>query len=309
MGKHFDNLINLTKSNIETDGRRLKHPRKYLESLLRRASLFDLPYDVNATRPECADDNEAYARYVNDYIQLSHQYGVFLALPYDVIAIEDFGGLIVFDTKGPNQYRMTSSITTSIPQETHCVFISDLELSLAETGNVRSVTDMQYGYVIIEGEEIPSDVVLSSEMFSENVSKVSRLFNHFIQDLIYIMDPDNFIIRKEHKQAQRYREKQARGKGKLAKTIMRPHYVCYSEEDTKEFLQDVAKEPRPAHPVRGHWRRLISEKFINKRGQRIFIKQYFTGEGEIEGKEGWNYQVFVKEDPVSLVAYRNKEFN
>ena len=82
---------------------------------------------------------------------------------------------------------------------------------------------------------------------------------------------------------------------------MRPHYICLSERDTKGLLQD--NEHCPAHPVRGHWRTLMSEKFVNKQGQRIFIKQYFTGEGTIQSAGGWTYQVLVKDNFGELTPY------
>jgi hypothetical protein len=70
-------------------------------------------------------------------------------------------------------------------------------------------------------------------------------------------------------------------------------------------LQSSSKEPRAAHPVRGHLRHLLSEKWTHKKGQTIFIRQYFTGEGRIYGPNGWTYEVMVKESPKKLVPYSN----
>jgi len=119
-----------------------------------------------------------------------------------------------------------------------------------------------------------------------------------------IMDPANFIFKKESNQARGYRQSILNGKKRvLEKTVMRPHYICLDEEETRDFVSFVSREPKVAHPVRGYWKNLMSERFVNKRGQRIFVKQYFTGEGNIKGREGWNYEVMVKEDFDKLVLY------
>ena len=122
------------------------------------------------------------------------------------------------------------------------------------------------------------------------------------------MDPANFILRKENRQSMLQRERQKKAKKKykgnpLKKTVMRPHYICLSEEDTRQFLKQESKTPLAAHPVRGHWRTLQSERFVNKQGERIYIKQYFTGDGKIEAEGGWQYQVMVKESPNRISLY------
>jgi len=118
----------------------------------------------------------------------------------------------------------------------------------------------------------------------------------FMHGVLYVMDADNFILRKENSQSRVFdNKKKSKGRDSLLrKTIMRPHYICLGEQETADFLKNTAKEPRPAHPVRGHWRRLTSEKFKNKQGQTIFIRQYFTGSGQIQSAGGWTYQVYVK---------------
>jgi hypothetical protein len=41
-------------------------------------------------------------------------------------------------------------------------------------------------------------------------------------------------------------------------------------------------------------------------GQVAFIAQHWRGDPLIVGKEGWLYQVYVKESPDSLVPYHHK---
>ena len=53
----------------------------------------------------------------------------------------------------------------------------------------------------------------------------------------------------------------------------------------------------------GHWRTLMSSRYVNIQGQRIFVKQYFTGQGCIEGNGGWHYKIMIKESPTQIVPY------
>jgi len=128
-----------------------------------------------------------------------------------------------------------------------------------------------------------------------------------IEQIIYITDPLNFIIKKEHKQSLGFEKQGKSKKPVMRRTILRPHYICVSEEDAKEVLSSNSADPRPAHPVRGHWRTLMSDRFVNKKGSSIFIKQYFTGQGLVEGLDGYTYQIMIKESPTQLVAYNNNQ--
>ena len=126
----------------------------------------------------------------------------------------------------------------------------------------------------------------------------------YMEQLIYIMDPENFIIRKESNQSIHETRKASLNpkRDQFRKTVIRPHYICLNEKELTDFLLDNSKEkePRAFHPVRGHWRNLISDYYKNKRGQKIFIEQYFRGKSNITGKDGWHYQVLIKTDPITL---------
>ena len=113
------------------------------------------------------------------------------------------------------------------------------------------------------------------------------------------------MSRAQTKKEQRKGKPRKRTRRLPRKTIMRPHYIILSEGDTRTFLSEESKVPRAPHPVRGHWRNLRSPKYIRKQGQRIYIKQYFTGEGNNQGENGWHYQVMVKEGLDKVVAYKS----
>jgi hypothetical protein len=129
----------------------------------------------------------------------------------------------------------------------------------------------------------------------------------YLEEVIYIMDPANFIIEKRGPQARAAERKYSnkpKERQKPRKTALRPHYICLSETDTKSFLGRESTEPRPIHPVRGHWKKLISPRYVNKQGQILHIQQYYRGKGTIDGKNGWHYTVMVKENPTCIVPYQ-----
>ena len=89
----------------------------------------------------------------------------------------------------------------------------------------------------------------------------------------------------------------------MRRTVMRPHCICLSENDLRDFLSAKSRHPIIAHPVRGHWRKLISERFVNKKGQLVFVKQHFRGCAAFDDIEGWRYNVMVKEGPERVREY------
>ena len=120
------------------------------------------------------------------------------------------------------------------------------------------------------------------------------------------MDPANFIVRIESPESMRNQEKQDRRPDKhkkLLKTTIRPHYVIKSTSGVRQLFRQKKTDKKPPHPVRGHWKSLISEFYKNKKDQILFIKQYFTGEGKIKGVDGKTYTVMIKESPTQIKPY------
>lgn len=128
--------------------------------------------------------------------------------------------------------------------------------------------------------------------------------DNYLKELAYIMDPEQFILRKESNQSMvANRKKGNKDNKKLRKTVLRPHYLALGEEDTGSFLKGESSEPRVIHPVRGHWRKLMSEKYTKMKGETIHIPQHYRGTGIIDGKNGWHYQVLLKKDDLTLQSY------
>jgi hypothetical protein len=319
MGKHFDALVDLIKNNIINDDDRFKADRKSMESLsvkqylgrlVKKAALFDFPLNSEEIFPKSGKDFSEYVKYVQDYFDLSQQNGIFMLMPFQNTAIEDKVSVVFFDNLEDNEYRITACNTGPPPvgpgTNLTTLIIGDTALKKPDINfEFKMKTIILFDTSIKDGVRIDHNNLLYHTTVPKDLATATA---SYIEQLIYIMDPENFIIRKENN-ASISQKKFIGQKGKKNKkgisykTIMRPHYICLSEEGVKEFLQNESKEPRPAHAVRGHWRRLMSEKFVNKKGQIISISQYWTGEGKVEGKNGWNYEVYIKEGPTVIKPY------
>ena len=120
------------------------------------------------------------------------------------------------------------------------------------------------------------------------------------------MDPARFVLKKESNASIKQREKSERKKNKreiLLKTCMRPHFIFLEPAELKTFISTEAKEPSVAHPVAGYYKTLRSDVYTNMQGQEIQVRQHWKGEGNIIGRDGWNYQVLIKESPTRMVPY------
>jgi len=298
MGRHFDTLVELIK--VAPESSRWLYPKEYYASLLAKTALFEFPMGAQEILPGTGKDQTQYNKYLGEYFDISHQYGKEFITPFDTTGIEDPDSVVILEPRSKG-FRATLCYDSS-----SLVLLATADVTIDrpdENGKILVTTVPLYSLSYLEGVKLPNNTMCDNR---EGVNCAAQDFTtatiSFLEEVVYIMDPANFIIEKETTQSRKLRE---RGKqhNKPAKTVMRPHYICLSEEDTRNFLRDTAKEPRPAHPVRGHWRSLLSPRYVNKQGQRIYIQQYFTGNGSIEGVGGWSYQVFVKEDPVTIHKY------
>ncbi len=302
MGKSFDALIEFTKTQLRDDEKAniIGPVKPFLEDIIKEAALFEFPMIVEKLIPSTGKNRDEYSRYVGDYFALSKQNNQHLILPYTTTAIEDsMSAIILREIDTNNNYFVVSSIMD------------------------KGVQSISVSYAKID-EPRPKVYVEVSNLFSKNffqgipqpsnplqmASCVGKDTIAFVDQLVYLMDPGNFLILKENNSSKKLTSK-SNGKKKkrefLRKTVMRPHYICLNEDDTKDFFRNKTKEPRGAHPVRGHLRRFKEDStyFTKMRGKTRFIKQYFTGEGQITGVNGWNYEVMVKESPTIITPYTN----
>jgi len=322
MGQHFDTLVEVVNKcmteNEKAPG--IPNVREYFRSLVKRFTLFEFPLDPKDIFPNSGKDKEEYGRYVWDYFSMSEKYDRFLITPFKCTAIEDPVSVVFLDQIGYGNYRVTLSKFNSEfggkLKDTFCadVVCGDISVTKSEDPKRPILMDVMPLYLVrvLEGKRNASRVISPNNFLMHPAASLdlSTATNSFIEEIIYLMDPANFIVEKRHKQCELERERRERKKGKgpeiLQKTIVRPHYICLSEDEMRDFFRERSKEARPVRPVAGHWKTLISERFVNKRGQRIFVAQYYRGEGIMEGAGGWRYQVWLKESPTKIRPYKRE---
>ena len=309
MGRHFDALVEFAGRHIAKDELSTYHipdVKKYLEDIVRKAVLFEFPLLAQDIFPKSGKNNDEYSRYLHDYFVMSQQYGSFFITPFPLTAVEDSVSVVIMDNLDSGKYLITICISDVAELDdqrfnTSVVCCGYAELEPPVSGAlVRGIASPQFVGTACKNERVH----LAKGGFEGAQQDLQTAMASYIEQVVYIMDPENFIFRKESRESRKFNNTKRKKKNKvLQKTVLRPHYIILSEKDTSAFLRNKSKHPRPAHPVRGHWKKLRSEKYVNKRGQRIYIKQYFTGKGEIEAEGGWNYEVMIKESPTKIVAY------
>jgi hypothetical protein len=306
MGKHFDTLVEATRTNIPAgkSSEMIKDYKSYLERIIEESALFELQIDPKDILNISGKKLDEYISYMRDYLDMSAKYGEHIITPFNITAIEDKISAVIMEKLGGNNYMFTICNRSETPGFENTLNIVTGNAKIFPVKNKMAVSANAEFYIYIDEK----DILFNSPLIrDEALLDLGTAVNAYFQELVYIMDPENFIVQKESNQSRQIRERKEKNGGKrkkLDKTIMRPHYICLSENDLRDFMRSESKEPRAAHPVRGHMRKLMSEKYVNKRGQRVYIKQYFTGEGSITGVNGWNYQVYVKEAPNILVQYK-----
>jgi hypothetical protein len=309
MGKHFDTLVEITKKWIieGKNSAHIKDYKSYLEGLINNCALFELAIDPKEILHVSEKDKDEFVRYMYDYFEMSKKYGEFILSPFPLTAIEDDISVVIMEKLGGNRF-MTTICNMGLERGFEELgSISSLvtgSVELNPNGKIMEIKSNSEFYATFNEK---GDCYFNSPMIrNHSMYDLANAANAYVEELVYLMDPENFIIEKESNQSKGMRERKEKSSGKrkkLDKTIMRPHYICLSEEDLRDFVKNESKEPMPAHTVRGHMRRLISEKFVKMKGQSIYIKQYFTGQGKIMARGGWNYQVYVKEAPNKIVPY------
>lgn len=312
MGKQFDSLVDLVRKSIDDDEQteEFGNVKNYLRNVLKRAAVFDFPIDADEIFPRSGKDMDDYMLYLADYFALSAQYDSFFLTPFPVTAVEDPTSVVIFDPIKDNKYFLISCRTQySDGAKVSSLLVTHMVLDGIVKGDIMGFNTLIYGADTDDGKRIKSALDYDTKIQAEILqTDIRTAMLSYVEQIVYIMDPANFIIRAEHtpsvRQARKNQQKKRkRQKAMIPKTIMRPHYVVLSQEDTVDFLKGKSKTPQAARPVRGHWKKLISERFTKKRGQTIPVRQYFKGVGEVEAVGGWVYQVMLKEDPVTLVPY------
>jgi hypothetical protein len=311
MGKHFDTLVDLIKDEMP---KLLKNNPQELSKwrwLIQNAVLFEMPLRAQDIKPATGKDQEQYDKYFIEFFKMCEGYDKRILMPFNAMAVEDTDSVVFMDAVNKDTYRVASFARHGKPE-----FQTDFCNATTGIMQINMPTDKAMlpmaanNMLFYQFSDLGASVVPFWEMSGRHQDMVLHDYQtnamSCIEQIIYIQDPENWIIRKENKQSQIFdaKSKERIKKDFLRKTIMRPHCVVLSDEDMKDMLSNEAKEPRPAHPVRGHWRKLLSERYVNMKGKTIFIEQYFTGQGKVDAKNGWTYQVMVKKGPDKLELYQ-----
>lgn len=319
MGRHFDTLVEIVKDImpdneqshvVDASGKSvLPNAKDYLRKLIRRAALFEFPLKAEEIFPRTGKDAHDYNLYLKDYFTMSQEYGHVFITPFPLTAVEDTDSVVFLNHLVDDEYRVTfcrHDQSTEKDPEIVTIAIGDLNLKPpSESGRFEIPVAAIYSFHALNGIMVQSILGVGKEGFKFASQDLLTATISYLEEMIYIMDPENFIIYKESNESVKQRQREIRSKRTdiLYKTRMRPHYICLSEGETRHLLLGQSKEPRPAHPVKGYWKKLMSPRFVNKQGQKIFVSQYFTGQGRVMAYGGLNYQVMVKQGPTRIVPY------
>lgn len=315
MGRHFDGLVDLIKKEIQQadQSNGLIDINTHLRRIVDKFALFEFPLRKDEIRPKSGKDSAEYHRYLQDYMALSQQFGKFMGTPFEKMGIEDPDS-VVFMEQFPgcrfNEYRVTN-FYVSHGESRQMLQVADVDVT-----DTPEISCFKFDVrPIYQASIFPwhiDEIILQDDAVYLSVAEdITNAALAFIQENVYIEDPLNFIIEKESNASRaesKKRDLKPHKERKPRKTIMRPHYIIRSEEDTTSFFRSESKDKEPVmiHTVRGHWKTLISEKYKKCKGKKIEIAQYYRGQGEIEGRNGLNYRVLLKENLVVL-PYRRSE--
>jgi len=155
------------------------------------------------------------------------------------------------------------------------IFLKDYSYGalVRDSGEVIYEKSIDIFFFNIEGDRIQTYYYTYGNEFDHLSKKVSNIVSNTI-DLLNSKEDINIeeiLISKERNGKRRKRNK----KPLPNKIIIKPKKSFY------KYLQKLEKDSRNiSHKfmVRGHWRHLKSDKF-NKKGDSIWIKPYFKGEG------------------------------
>ena len=313
MGKHFDTLVEVVRHHLGEESLQLSDFKEYLSMHIQNASLIEFPFSSFDIRKLTKKELEEYDTYINDYLKLSRGYDTPLILPFKITAIEDKESVVFLEKQKHSQDFTVTACANLDPiyntKKIDNLFLLYANITLADEINQgamkMNVNPLSY-IKVIGGKTIDLSDATKNKLLHAISFDIANAVMSYLGELVYIMDPSIFILKRESNASIKNR-KRAERKNKNAelvqKTSMRPHFIFIGERELREFIKDNSKEPYPAHPVAGHWRHLVSERYKAMRGQRIFIGQYFTGDGRFEGVNGWNYEIYIKETPTKIVPY------
>lgn len=279
--------------------------KEYVSGLIQKAALFEFSLPSNQLLPQSGKDKAEYDKYVDDYFDFSAKFGKFLAFPFEITAVEDFDSFVIMEHLGSDKYRVLSASANndSPGHDFESIELGEVNIynnqgeAMGDNG-IPMLTQPLYAKIFCNGESSPNNPLDDNRSrYYVSVDLVSAATT-YIEEVIYMMDPENFIICKKNGNGDGRQE----GNKTLRKTSERPVFFALGQDRTKRFLEDRSIDPQEVEPVSGYWDVLISEKY-DRNSQVIYVNQHYKGNGSIEGKDGNRYQVWVKKDPVTIEPF------
>ena len=317
MGKHFDTLVEIVKKGMIRQAIYREHldVDRFISGFLADCGIFEMPIRAIDLKTPPEGYERTYDEYLIDFIRLSGKYDRLMVTPHRKTVIEDSDSMVYMKHIEGTRFHI---ITVLNHNDTY----KDLEHAMIEAGIVdfhdygssgfRMNSIGLYTGAVDKGRL--KEINIKDKYFHDPVAKDLGMaaLAYFKQDA-YIMDPANFIIERESNASIKQRHAQSKKSKKKKqmiqkpnKTVMRPHYLILPSDETTDFLKGSSHEPRPFRPVIGYFKTLKAECFTRMRGQTIHIEQYYRGEAEIDGMNGWHYKVLLKDKDFNIVPFTRR---
>ncbi|MBT7928375.1 hypothetical protein HN682_00465 [Candidatus Peregrinibacteria bacterium] len=296
MGRHFDTLVELLnkgKLNPKEDS----EVHSYLCAAVDEAALFEFPILSEEIRPTSNQDLVTYSNYLREYVTLSQERDHLLLAPYPVTAIEDPDSVVIFESEGRDSCIITiledsRGNTDSKPEEVRLQIGTVNFKEIDDEAHFKMKVEPIYD-VVWKDERKYIQPLNTMGVVRATADRLGTCAMAAMQQIIYISDPGNFILKRESNASRKQGQKR-KGCKKQRKTVIRPHYTLHSREDLVRILKGESTSiERAPHPVRGHWRHFANPKYTLK---VTHVSQHWRGEGITEGNNGMNYEVLLKTD-------------
>lgn len=252
----------------------------FLRSVITESKLFDLPGIPEEFLPKNPDNMEFY----NDHF----------FLPFPTVAVEDKQSLVVLKDLEHNQVGLKSRrfFFEAVPMST--LFDHNEMSALARSKyapdqvmlSVGTIQDLvyydtglrAYGYVYASGlySKDPNKVAPLTEIPKKFHNDSLKSAICAIEEIMYFNDPNRFIV-----EVTPTKVRHSSG-SKITRSHERPLYVILTPKEIKirtglSGSSNRSGSSKRAHPRRRHYRTLRSEKFVNKQGQVIEVRETWVG--------------------------------
>jgi len=267
-----------------------------LERVLRRAALFLLPAAPHTFLPKSWEEDEVEFYQENFF------------LPFQTIAIEDSASLTLLtdpeegltgsdkprnfieilsmNLSSLEAFREHGSTTEAealrlmgqMPPESLCVAFGQLAVIIKPGGKVFTVGVTNRAVVATPNGVLYDTDVQSGDGFSGVNECALRNATTAWQEVMYLNNPERFVVQVVNTGA----AKKASGSQKIKRSHQRPHYILMSVGELRKTLgvYDHTDRHQSSHWRKRHFRRLVDDRFVNKKGQVVIVKQAWIGPEE-----------------------------